>query len=187
MDHIAMPGDKSGDHSRSRKTNSPQLAYCHFSSPVGDLLFAGDGERIHVVGFSDGSQARAADDHWRRDDSLFRQIREQMAAYFAGELKRFDLLLHLGGTDFQNAVWTALLDIPFGQTTSYGALAAKIGRPKASRAVGAANGANPIPIIVPCHRVIGADNSLTGFGGGVETKAFLLRHEGVMDTQPLLI
>ena len=100
-----------------------------------------------------------------------------MGAYFAGELTRFDLRLHLAGTAFQNAVWAALCDIPFGETVSYGALASRIGKPMASRAVGAANGANPLPIVVPCHRVIGADKSLTGFGGGIETKRFLLAHE----------
>lgn len=167
--------------------SSPQLAFSYLESPVGDLLVAGDGERIHLVSFPDGDQTQAPEDHWRRDDSLFNGIKTQMASYFAGELKQFDLPLYFGGTEFQNAVWTALLEIPFGETMSYGGLAARIGRPKASRAVGAANGANPIPIIVPCHRVIGSDKSLTGFGGGLETKAFLLRHEGAMETQPLLI
>ncbi len=93
------------------------------------------------------------------------------------ELTRFDLPLRFAGTAFQKTVWRALIDIPFGETISYGALAATIGRPSASRAVGAANGANPLPIVAPCHRVIGADRSLTGFGGGLETKSFLLDHE----------
>ena len=166
---------------------NPRLSYGYFKSPVGDLLTAGDGERIHFVGFPAGSRAMEPKDDWRRDDDLFAEIHQQLAAYFAGELKQFDLPLHLSGTSFQNAVWTALQAIPFGETTSYGAIAAGIGRPTASRAVGGANGANPIPIIIPCHRVIGSDRSLTGFGGGVETKEFLLRHEGAMDTQPRLI
>ncbi len=94
-----------------------------------------------------------------------------------GDLTRFKLPLRFAGTAFQNKVWTALCDIPFGQTVSYGALASRIGKPTASRAVGGANGANPLPIVVPCHRVIGSDRSLTGFGGGIQIKKFLLAHE----------
>jgi methylated-DNA-[protein]-cysteine S-methyltransferase len=103
-----------------------------------------------------------------------------VSAYFAGELTALDALpvSFVGGTDFQRQVWSALRTIPLGQTTSYAALAARIGRPKAVRAVGAANGANPVPLVVPCHRVIGQDQSLTGFGGGLARKAWLLRHEG---------
>lgn len=114
---------------------------------------------------------------WRRDDGLFEEAFAQLTAYFTGELTRFDLPLTFTGTVFQKAVWEALIDIPYGETVSYGALAATIGQPSASRAVGAANGANPLPIIAPCHRVIGADRSLTGFGGGLATKSFLLDHE----------
>lgn len=114
---------------------------------------------------------------WRRDDAFFKEAFAQLGAYFAGQLTRFDLPLRFAGTAFQKTVWRALIDIPFGETVSYGALAATIGRPSASRAVGAANGANPLPIVAPCHRVIGADRSLTGFGGGLETKSFLLDHE----------
>ena len=110
----------------------------------------------------------------------------QLRAYFAGELTRFDLPLHLGGTAFQNTVWTALVDIPVGETVSYGELACRIGRPTASRAVGAANGANPLPIVLPCHRVVGADGSLTGFGGGIETKRTLLAHERRLAGEPQL-
>ena len=100
----------------------------------------------------------------------------------AGALTVFDLPLRLGGTAFQNRVWKALCDIPFGETTTYGALARRIGKPTAFRAVGAANGANPLPIVVPCHRVIGSDGSLTGFGGGIEIKRFLLAHEAGVAT-----
>ena len=114
---------------------------------------------------------------WRRDDGLFKDAFAQLSAYFAGELTVFDLPLRFTGTSFQMTVWQALIDIPYGETVSYGALATTIGRPTASRAVGAANGANPLPIVAPCHRVIGADHSLTGFGGGLETKRFLLDHE----------
>jgi len=108
---------------------------------------------------------------------LFAEPFRQLHAYFAGELTRFDLPLRRAGTAFQNTVWSALCDIPYGETISYGTLASRIGRPTAYRAVGGANGANPLPIVVPCHRVIGSDKSLTGFGGGIGIKRFLLAHE----------
>ena len=153
------------------------LAYGYFDSPVGRLLVAGDADRLHLISFPTEGRSYEPQAGWRRDDSLFEQAFEQLHAYFAGELTQFDLPIRLAGTAFQNKVWTALCDIPFGETTSYGALASRIGRPTASRAVGGANGANPLPIVVPCHRVIGSDKSLTGFGGGVEIKRFLLAHE----------
>ncbi|MCG8593402.1 MAG: methylated-DNA--[protein]-cysteine S-methyltransferase [Kiloniellales bacterium] len=155
----------------------PDLAYGHFDSPVGALLLAGDGERLHLIGFPSGSRAKRPLPEWRHDQFLFAETCKQFAAYFAGELTRFRLSLHFGGTQFQIQVWQALCEIPFGATTTYGALAAGLGKPTASRAVGAANGANPLPIVVPCHRVVGSDRSLTGFGGGLETKRFLLAHE----------
>lgn len=153
------------------------LAFGYFDSPVGPLLIAGDADRLHLISFPTGRRAEAPEADWRRDDSLFLETIDQLRAYFAGTLTRFDLPLRLAGTTFQNKVWTALCDIPFGETVSYGELASRIGKPTASRAVGAANGANPLPIVVPCHRVIGSDRSLTGFGGGLETKRFLLAHE----------
>ncbi|MET0246538.1 MAG: methylated-DNA--[protein]-cysteine S-methyltransferase [Sphingomonas sp.] len=107
------------------------------------------------------------------------ETERQLGAYFAGTRTAFDLPLDFRGTDFQKQVWVALLTIPFGQTRSYGEIARQIGRPGASRAVGAANGRNPISIVAPCHRVIGSGGSLTGFAGGLEAKAFLLRHEGM--------
>lgn len=155
----------------------PRLAYGYLESPVGALLLAGDGEALRLVGFPRGSRARKPAEGWRRDDALFGQAIEQLRAYFAGELTEFDLPLRPMGTAFQAAVWSALRTIPYGTTVSYGQLARRIGRPSAVRAVGAANGANPLPIVVPCHRVIGANGSLTGFGGGIETKRFLLDHE----------
>jgi methylated-DNA-[protein]-cysteine S-methyltransferase len=155
-------------------TFSATLAYGYHDSPVGALLLAGDGDRLHLIGFATGSRAPRPRASWRRDETLFDAARAQLDAYFAGALTRFDLPLHFTGTAFQQSVWSALRDIPYGATTSYGGLARRVGRPTASRAVGAANGANPLPIVVLCHRVIGADGSLTGFGGGVETKRFLL-------------
>src|ERR1700690_2867719 len=110
----------------------------------------------------------------------------QLAEYFAGARRVFDLPLALHGTPFQQRVWRALTEIPYGETWSYGQLAKRIGNPKASRAVGLANGSNPISILVPCHRVIGADGSLTGYGGGMERKQWLLRHEGFAGRNNLL-
>ncbi|MEJ2121019.1 MAG: methylated-DNA--[protein]-cysteine S-methyltransferase [Alphaproteobacteria bacterium] len=159
------------------RAHTLMLFYTHVGSPIGRLLIAGDGERLHLISFPTGSRAHMPKSDWRRDDGLFTAAVDQLRAYFAGALTRFDLPLRLAGTPFQNAVWSALRDIPYGETISYQTLATRIGRPTACRAVGAANGANPLPIVVPCHRVIGADGSLTGFGGGIETKRALLDHE----------
>lgn len=156
---------------------NPPLAYTRIDSPVGSLMLAGDDDSLQYVGFPAGKRSRQPLDSWRREDALFGETIRQLRAYFAGELTAFELPLQFNGTAFQKLVWSALRDIPYGETRSYGELAEGIGRPTASRAVGAANGANPLPIVVPCHRVIGANGALTGFGGGVETKAFLLRHE----------
>lgn len=150
------------------------LAYGYLESPVGALLVAGDETGLYLISFPNGSRAVSPNPAWRRDDPFFKDAATQLHGYFAGELTRFDLPLRFTGTSFQKTVWQALLDIPYGETTSYGALATTIGRPTASRAVGAANGANPLPIIAPCHRVIGTNRSLTGFGGGLDTKRFLL-------------
>lgn len=167
--------------------SSLKLAYCYLESPVGNLLAARDGEILHFLSFPSGRTTRKPADCWVKDASGFDHVRAQLAAYFNGELQSFELQLHLTGTEFQKSVWRALREIPFGRTLSYGALAKRVGNPKASRAVGAANGANPIPIIIPCHRVIGSDKSLTGFGGGLATKEFLLKHEGVLADQPKLL
>jgi len=118
-------------------------------------------------------------ENWRRDTVATKEAREQLLQYFAGERQTFDLVLNAVGTEFQVQTWNTLAKIPFGETWSYGQLANKMGSPKAVRAVGAANGRNPIPIILPCHRVIGSDGTLTGFGGGLPIKQWLLEHEGV--------
>lgn len=151
-----------------------KLAYGYLDSPVGSILVAGDGEKLHRIAFQTEEKVRKQAASLRRDDALFAEAFRQLRAYFAGELTRFDLPLRRAGTVFQNSVWTALCDIPYGETMTYGAMAARIGKPTACRAVGSANGANPLPIVVPCHRVIGSDGSLTGFGGGVPIKRFLL-------------
>ena len=150
--------------------------YRYWSSPIGSLLLAGE-ERLQIVGFATGSKARRADEDWVEDRRAFADVAEQLGEYFAGERRGFDLDLDLRGTPFQLDVWRALREIPYGDTVSYGDIARQIGRPKAVRAVGTANGSNPIPVIVPCHRVIGASGKLTGFGGGLEAKSYLLNLE----------
>ena len=154
-----------------------QIYYSRFESPVGPLLLAGSKAGLQLVSFSGGDRARNIDPEWRLDNSAFFEVVHQLQSYFAGERKNFDLALILEGTDFQKGVWTALRKIPYGETISYKELAEMIGKPRAVRAVGAANGANPIPIIIPCHRVIGNDGSLTGFGGGLPLKKRLLELE----------
>ncbi|OBI07700.1 cysteine methyltransferase [Mycolicibacter heraklionensis] len=142
-------------------------------SPIGPLTLAGhDGKLSHLL-MLDHSHAPSRVG-WIRDDTAFPEVAEQLAAYFAGELTEFDVTLEMAGTEFQRRVWTALLTIPYGQTRSYGQLASQVGSPSASRAVGLANGRNPISIIVPCHRVIGSNGSLTGYGGGIDRKRTLL-------------
>lgn len=151
-----------------------QTYYDVARSPIGDLTLSGDGTFITGLHFSSGRKARGPDPQWRHDPELFGAAQAQLEEYFAGERKSFDLPLRPSGTTFQEAVWQALLTIPYGDTRSYGDIAQQIGKPKAVRAVGTANGANPIALLVPCHRVIGANGSLTGFGGGLPTKQFLL-------------
>ncbi len=156
------------------------VSYAYVETRIGRLLLAGDEASLHLLSFQSGSRVHHPRDGWRHDPDGFADVRRQLDEYFAGKRTTFTLPLYLGGTPFQNAVWTTLQSIPYGATTTYRALADRIGRPAAIRAVGAANGANPLPIIVPCHRVIGSDGSLTGFGGGIETKRFLLGHEGAL-------
>lgn len=145
-------------------------------SPVGLLTLAGcDGRLMHLRMVDQTYEP--SHDGWQSDDTAFPGAVEQLESYFAGELFDFDLDLNLVGTRFQRGVWAALLTIPYGQTRSYGEIAAQIGSPGASRAVGLANGHNPIGIIVPCHRVIGANGSLTGYGGGLDRKRALLALE----------
>jgi len=153
------------------------MYYCYFDTPIGELLLAGEADSLSMIGFPKGAMRRDPETDWIYNEAPFDIVRGQLAEYFAGERKDFDLPLSLSGTEFQVAVLEALQQIPYGETTSYGAVAKQIGRPKAMRAVGAANGRNPIPIIVPCHRVIGTSGDLTGFGGGLDTKAALLRLE----------
>lgn len=153
------------------------MYYRYLDTPIGELLVAGDGDALCVVGFPEGSMRKDPEPDWIYSEKPFDAACEQLAAYFAGTLREFDLNLRPGGTAFQLQVLDELRRIPYGTTTSYGDIARRIGRPKAVRAVGQANGRNPIPIIIPCHRVIGSTGKLTGFGGGLPTKEALLRLE----------
>ncbi|RNI25198.1 methylated-DNA--[protein]-cysteine S-methyltransferase [Flexivirga caeni] len=148
-------------------------------TPIGDLTLVADGGQLVAVYLQSHRHAPGSDEFGSRvaDDPLLAEASRQLREYFAGDRTEFDLPLRPGGTEFQQRVWRALCDIPYGRTWSYGELAAHIGAPSASRAVGLANGRNPISIVIPCHRVIGADGSMTGYGGGIERKQWLLAHE----------
>jgi methylated-DNA-[protein]-cysteine S-methyltransferase len=149
------------------------LIFTYVDTPIGALLVAGTADAVHEIHFAGATPK----DDWTRDDSVLGRAAAQLGAYFDGALLQFDLPLVFGGTAFQQSVWKHLCAIPYGETTTYAAIARAIGRPDAVRAVGAANGANPIPVVVPCHRVIGSNGALTGFGGGIEVKRWLLDHE----------
>jgi len=157
------------------------LFYDTFDSPIGALTVAGDGQGIHHVLFENNRYDAKGRAHWQRDAHALREARTQLLQYLHGQRRHFELPLAPHGTAFQLRVWKALADIPFGQTWSYVELARHIGHPTASRAVGAANGRNPLPIVLPCHRVIGSSGALTGFGGGLPTKAALLQLETQRD------
>ncbi len=148
-------------------------AYATLGSPIGELLLTADGGRLSRLFMSPFE----IDPRWVRDEPALAEPARQLAEYFAGERTEFALEPAPAGTDFQQRVWRRLLEIPYGQTTTYGALARELGNPRSVRAVGLANGRNPISIVVPCHRVIGADGSLVGYGGGLERKRALLALE----------
>jgi methylated-DNA-[protein]-cysteine S-methyltransferase len=149
-------------------------AYTEIDSPVGRLLLAGEPGCLRALLFGEGPKSAAAHQDWVADAVPFRPVIDQLNAYFAGELREFAVNLDPEGTLFQLRVWRELSRIPYGETISYGQLATRIGNPNASRAVGLANGSNPISIIVPCHRVIGSNGKLTGYGGGLPIKEKLL-------------
>jgi methylated-DNA-[protein]-cysteine S-methyltransferase len=152
--------------------------FTHFDSPIGRLLLTSDRTALTGLYMERGREAQSTDG-WAEDGTAEPLARAllQLHEYFAGTRRTFDVPLRLAGTVFQQRVWRGLQEIPYGETSSYGQLAGRIGKPGASRAVGLANGRNPISILVPCHRVIGADGSLTGYGGGLERKQWLLAHE----------
>lgn len=156
------------------KTKNPPMLYNRIRTPIGPIVLAGDGEALGFVGLPESRHPLDIPPEWVHSAQAFTQAKHQFDAYFAGELTDFDLPLAPQGTEFQQRVWMALRAIPYATTISYVELARRIGNPKASRAVGLANGANPLSIIVPCHRVIGANGSLTGYGGGLMAKRHLL-------------
>ena len=153
------------------------MYYCNLDTPIGSLLLAGDEDGLSLIGFPEGSGRHEPEHDWIYNEKPFGDARRQLTEYFAGERRAFELSLKPTGTEFQLRVLEELQKIPYGTTCSYSDIAERIGRPKAVRAVGAANGRNPIPIVIPCHRVIGAGGDLTGFGGGLDTKEALLRLE----------
>jgi methylated-DNA-[protein]-cysteine S-methyltransferase len=146
------------------------MNYTTIDSPVGELLLAGDEQGLSRLAFAPFE----IDPAWEQNDQAFDDVRRQLAEYFAGERQEFAIQLALKGNAFEVAVWNALLEITYGKTASYGQIARRVGRPHAARAVGLANGRNPVAVIVPCHRVIGANGSLTGYGGGLDRKRHLL-------------
>jgi methylated-DNA-[protein]-cysteine S-methyltransferase len=161
---------------RAEETN---MQYRYIKSPIGKLLLAGNDNGLAIIGLPKGKGTVVPESTWQRSEHCFEEAERQLNEYFAGARKTFDLKLAPTGTEFQLAVLEALQRIPLGETRSYLQIAQQIERPKAVRAVGAANGRNPLPIVIPCHRVIGADGSLTGFAGGLDAKLFLLELEGI--------
>jgi methylated-DNA-[protein]-cysteine S-methyltransferase len=153
------------------------IRYTRVESPVGPLLLVADNAGLRKINFEKGRDHVRPDSSWAEDRDYFKKVISQLRSYFAGNLKEFDLPLAPEGTRFQLDVWQRLCEIPYGATMSYGELARRVGNPNASRAVGLANGSNPIPIVVPCHRVIGSNGKLTGYGGGLSIKEKLLALE----------
>jgi methylated-DNA-[protein]-cysteine S-methyltransferase len=149
-------------------------SYCYYDSPIGRLLLIGTAGLLEELYFANGAAIKNIPKEWREDESAFKSPLRQLKEYFAGRRQEFELDIAPRGTPFQKEVWQELRKIPYGKTASYQAIAERLGRPRACRAVGMANGRNPLPIIIPCHRIIGKDGSLTGFGGGLTVKQRLL-------------
>lgn len=158
-------------------TASNALLYTTLESPIGELLALGDGQALRGLYMQDGRRPMAIRSAWKQSAAPFADLSAQLREYFAARRTTFDLSLAMSGNPFERRVWRALQDIPYGETISYGELARGIGQPSAARAVGIANARNPIAVIVPCHRVIGANGALTGYGGGLERKRLLLELE----------
>ncbi len=158
--------------------------YTFVDSPLGQILLVGDGTNLTELNFQAGERPTEVGVDWQQDDTPFAEAIAQLRAYFAGELQAFHLSVRPDGTSFQRQIWRLLQTIPYGETISYGELAERLGKPAAARAVGSANGANPIPLIIPCHRVIGRTGHLTGYGAGLPIKAALLAHEQRHDREP---
>jgi methylated-DNA-[protein]-cysteine S-methyltransferase len=154
-----------------------QILYTTIESPIGELLLVGDQDALHGLYMQDGRKPKRIAPDWQASAAPFADVTTQLEEYFAGARTSFDVSLAAEGAPFEREVWHALEAIPYGKTVSYGEIARRVGQPTAARAVGTANGRNPIAVIVPCHRVIGADGSLTGYGGGLERKRLLLELE----------
>ncbi|WP_052810268.1 methylated-DNA--[protein]-cysteine S-methyltransferase [Streptomonospora alba] len=175
---VARPGPERAAPAEFAEPGGGTPLYDLVPSPLGELLLLGDGEALTGLYMSPQERfAQQIRSEWRREPAALRTTAEQLGAYFAGELREFDLRLAPLGTPFQRTVWQALTTIPYGTTATYGELARAIGKPNASRAVGMANNRNPVSIIVPCHRVIGADGAMVGYGGGIARKERLLSLE----------
>lgn len=153
------------------------MYYDIIESPIGPILLAGDEKGLRHLNFLKGKKIIEVPADWIENKKFFREVARQLEDYFSGKLQSFNLELAPEGTDFQKSVWKALCEIPYGETRTYKEIAVSIGKPKAYRAVGLANNRNPVAIIVPCHRVIGADGKLTGYASGLDIKEFLLRLE----------
>jgi methylated-DNA-[protein]-cysteine S-methyltransferase len=169
----------------AKMSKNDTLLYTTIESPIGELLLLGDGQALHGLYMQEGRKPITHSPDWQLAPTAFVDVSEQLSEYFAGQRTKFEVELAMHGSPFQRSVWQALQDIPYGESISYGELARRVGQPSAARAVGMANGCNPISVIVPCHRVIGADGSLTGYGGGVERKRLLLDLEANMRTPQL--
>ncbi len=172
---------------RGNLAGMSEIRYRIIGSPVGFITIVGDDDAVIELRMDDEAHPPDGHDDRVADERAFESVVDQLDAYFAGELTDFDVRLRLDGTEFQRRVWAGLLEIPYGETISYGELATRIGQPTASRAVGLANGRNPVAIIVPCHRVIGSTGSLTGYGGGLDRKRTLLDLEKARREPQLLI
>lgn len=174
-----MPSGVFRHNARPAKTRVRRdvVSYCIVRSPVGRILLAGNARALTHLSFQDGRHPTDPDPRWLYAEKPFQRPIRQLEEYFSGKRKTFTITLAPQGTRFQQRVWQALRAIPYGRTLSYGQIAKAIGQPTASRAVGAANGQNPISIIVPCHRVIGSNGNLVGYGGGLSIKETLLAHE----------
>jgi methylated-DNA-[protein]-cysteine S-methyltransferase len=168
------------------RADTPGLLYTTLDSPIGELLLVGNGSSLCGLYMQAGRRPMGIAPTWEPAADAFAQASEQLAEYFAGRRRRFELALAMDGTDFQRRVWGGLQDIDYGETITYGELARRVGVPSAARAVGLANGCNPISVIVPCHRVIGANGTLTGYGGGIERKRLLLDLEAQHGPRGLL-
>jgi methylated-DNA-[protein]-cysteine S-methyltransferase len=157
--------------------STKQTYHTTMQSPIGELLLVGDGDFLHGLYMQEGRRPKTIATGWKQSAAPFAETKTQLQEYFAGRRTTFDVSLAAEGATFEREVWHALEEIPYGETVSYGEIARRVGQPTAARAVGTANGRNPIAVIVPCHRVIGSDGSLTGYGGGLERKRLLLELE----------